>query len=216
MYSAGTISCADDCGVVDLRVGPGCVRCSRDSGAARRSTEPSCCCAIVASSFGLQFGGFLSVVLTLAGTRIETGGKVWDLSTSVASTRHHERLDPVAGGAAIRGQQYQARQGDASGGRRRKPAARRWGSMSMALIAATFALGEELCGAARCTVRHRIQTGAPPDGHYPRSEGVRGCGGGRHQGASLAHSLGLSLWVRQVLAAGFISTPMRTPLRFRC
>ncbi len=34
-------------------------------------------------SFGLQFGGFLSVVLTLAGTRIETGGKVWDLSTSM-------------------------------------------------------------------------------------------------------------------------------------
>ena len=32
--------------------------------------------------FGLQFGGFLSAVLTLTGLRIETGGEVWDLAAS--------------------------------------------------------------------------------------------------------------------------------------
>ena len=98
-------------------------------------------------SFGMQFGGFLAVVLTLAGLELETGGKVWDLSASnvtlvimSASIVLQVVLQYVVNktrlGKAMRAAAYD------------KPAARLMGINVDSVIALTFALGGGLAGAA--------------------------------------------------------------------
>jgi len=163
--------------------------------------------------FGLQFGGFLSVVLTLVGIEIQTGGKVWDLSASNVSlvimggsillqvvlqyVVNRTRL-----GKAMRAAAYD------------KDAARLMGINVDGVIAATFALGGGLAGAAGVLyataykqVHHLM--GITPGLKAFVAAVVGGIG-------SIPGALVGSLIMGQteVLAAGFISTPMRDAIAF--
>lgn len=163
--------------------------------------------------FGLQFGGFLSVVLTLAGIEIETGGKVWDLSASnitlvimSGSILLQVVLQYVVNrtrlGKAMRAAAYD------------KDAARLMGINVDGVIAATFALGGGLAGAAGVLyataykqVHHLM--GITP-GLKAFVAAVVG-GIGSIPGAFVGS---LIMGQTEVLAAGFISTPMRDAIAF--
>jgi len=163
--------------------------------------------------FGLQFGGFMSVVLTLVGIEIQTGGKVWDLSASNVtlvimggSILLQVVLQYVVNrtrlGKAMRAAAYD------------KDAARLMGINVDAVIAATFALGGGLAGAAGVLyataykqVHHLM--GITPGLKAFVAAVVGGIG-------SIPGALVGSLIMGQteVLAAGFISTPMRDAIAF--
>jgi len=164
-------------------------------------------------SFGLQFGGFLSVVLTLAGTRIETGGKVWDLSTSnvtlvimSASILLQVVLQFVVNntrlGKAMRAAAYD------------KPAARLMGINVDGVIAATFALGGGLAGAAGVLYATAYKQVHHLMGIIPGLKAFVAAvvgGIGSIPGAFVGS---LIMGQTEVLAAGFISTPMRDAIAF--
>jgi branched-chain amino acid transport system permease protein len=163
--------------------------------------------------FGLQFGGFLAVVLTLTGIEIETGGKVWDLSASNVtlvimsiSILLQVMLQYVVNrtrlGKAMRAAAYD------------KDAAQLMGINVDGVVAATFALGGGLAGAAGVLyataykqVHHLM--GITP-GLKAFVAAVVG-GIGSIPGAFLGS---LIMGQTEVLAAGFISTPMRDAIAF--
>ena len=164
-------------------------------------------------SFGLQFGGFLSVVLTLAGTRIETGGEVWDLSTSnvtlvimSASILLQVVLQFVVNntrlGKAMRAAAYD------------KPAARLMGINVDGVIAATFALGGGLAGAGGVLYATAYKQVHHLMGIIPGLKAFVAAvvgGIGSIPGAFVGS---LIMGQTEVLAAGFISTPMRDAIAF--
>jgi len=163
--------------------------------------------------FGLQFGGFLSLVLTLAGTRIETGGKVWDLSAS--------NITLVIMGASILLQivlQYivnQTRLGKAMrAAAYDKDAARLMGINVDGVIAATFALGGALAGAAGVLYATAYKQVAFLMGITPGLKAFVAAvvgGIGSIPGAFVGS---LIMGQTEVLAAGYISTPMRDAIAF--
>ncbi len=163
--------------------------------------------------FGLQFGGFLGVVLTLAGIQVETGGKAWDLSASNitlvimgASILLQVVLQYVVNntrlGKAMRAAAYD------------KPAARLMGIDVDGVIAATFALGGALAGAGGV-----LYATAYKQVHYLMGiiPGLKAfvaavVGGiGSIPGAFVGS---LIMGQTEVLTAGFISTPMRDAIAF--
>lgn len=163
--------------------------------------------------FGLQFGGFLAVVLTLAGSRIETGGKVWDLSASnimlvimgtsiILQVMLQYIVKQTRLGKAMRATAYD------------KPAARLMGINVDMVIASTFALAGGLAGAAGvlyATAFKQVQylMGITP-GLKAFVAAVVG-GIGSIPGAFLG---ALIMGQTEVLSAGFISTPMRDAVAF--
>jgi len=163
--------------------------------------------------FGLQFGGFLAVVLTLAGVRIETGGKVWDLSVS--------NITLVIMGASILLQvvlQYvvnQTRLGKAMrAAAYDKEAARLMGIDVDGVIAATFALGGGLAGAAGVLYATAYKQVAFLMGITPGLKAFVAAvvgGIGSIPGAFVGS---LIMGQTEVLAAGYISTPMRDAIAF--
>jgi branched-chain amino acid transport system permease protein len=163
--------------------------------------------------FGLQFGGFLSVVLTLAGVRIETGGQVWDLSASnvtlvimAASILLQVVLQYVVNqtrlGKAMRAAAYD------------KDAAQLMGINVDAVIAATFALGGGLAGAAGVLYATAYKQVHHLMGIIPGLKAFVAAvvgGIGSIPGAFVGS---LIMGQTEVLAAGFISTPMRDAIAF--
>jgi len=163
--------------------------------------------------FGLQFGGFLAVVLTLAGVRIETAGRVWDLSVSnvtlvimVASILLQVVLQYVVSstrlGMAMRAAAYD------------KPAARLMGINVDGVIAATFALGGGLAGAAGVLYATAYKQVHHLMGIIPGLKAFVAAvvgGIGSIPGAFVGS---LIMGQTEVLAAGFISTPMRDAIAF--
>jgi len=163
--------------------------------------------------FGLQFGGFFSLVLTLVGTRIETGGKVWDLSAS--------NITLVIMGASILLQvvlQYVVNQTQLGKAMRAaaydKDAARLMGINVDGVIAATFALGGALAGAAGVLYATAYKQVAFLMGFTPGLKAFVAAvvgGIGSIPGALVGS---LIMGQTEVLAAGFISTPMRGAIAF--
>jgi branched-chain amino acid transport system permease protein len=163
--------------------------------------------------FGLQFGGFLGVVLTLAGLQIETGGKVWDLSASnvtlvimSASILLQVLLQYVVSstrlGKAMRAAAYD------------KPAARLMGINVDLVIASTFALGGGLAGAAGVLYATAYKQVHHLMGIIPGLKAFVAAvigGIGSIPGAFVGS---LIMGQTEVLAAGFISTPMRDAIAF--
>jgi branched-chain amino acid transport system permease protein len=163
--------------------------------------------------FGLQFGGFLAVVLTLAGARIETGGKVWDLSASnvtlvimSASILLQVVLQYVVNrtrlGKAMRAAAYD------------KSAARLMGINVDMVIALTFALGGGLAGAAGVLYATAYKQVHHLMGIIPGLKAFVAAvvgGIGSIPGAFVGS---LIMGQTEVLAAGFISTPMRDAIAF--
>lgn len=163
--------------------------------------------------FGLQFGGFLAVVLTLAGSRIETGGKVWDLSASnvtlvimSASILLQVVLQYVVNrtrlGKAMRAAAYD------------KAAARLMGINVDMVIALTFALGGGLAGAAGVLYATAYKQVHHLMGIIPGLKAFVAAvvgGIGSIPGAFVGS---LIMGQTEVLAAGFISTPMRDAIAF--
>ncbi|MBN1874449.1 MAG: branched-chain amino acid ABC transporter permease [Anaerolineae bacterium] len=163
--------------------------------------------------FGMIFGGFMSVVLTLASTRIETGGKVWDLSASnitlvIMSASivllvalqyivNHTKL-----GKAMRAAAYD------------KAAARLMGINVDMVIALTFALGGGLAGAAGVLYATAYKQVHHLMGIIPGLKAFVAAvvgGIGSIPGAVVGS---LIMGQTEVLAAGFISTPMRDAIAF--
>jgi branched-chain amino acid transport system permease protein len=163
--------------------------------------------------FGLQFGGFLGVVLTLAGLEIETGGKIWDLSASnvtlvimSASILLQVVLQYVVNrtrlGKAMRAAAYD------------KPAARLMGINVDLVIASTFALGGGLAGAAGVLYATAYKQVHHLMGIIPGLKAFVAAvvgGIGSIPGAFVGS---LIMGQTEVLAAGFISTPMRDAIAF--
>ena len=163
--------------------------------------------------FGLQFGGFLGVVLTLAGLQIETDGKVWDLSASnvtlvimSASILLQVVLQYVVNstrlGKAMRAAAYD------------KPAARLMGINVDLVIASTFALGGGLAGAAVVLYATAYKQVHHLMGIIPGLKAFVAAvvgGIGSIPGAFVGS---LIMGQTEVLAAGFISTPMRDAIAF--
>jgi len=163
--------------------------------------------------FGLQFGGFLGVVLTLAGLQIETDGKVWDLSASnvtlvimSASILLQVVLQYVVNstrlGKAMRAAAYD------------KPAARLMGINVDLVIASTFALGGGLAGAAGVLYATAYKQVHHLMGIIPGLKAFVAAvvgGIGSIPGAFVGS---LIMGQTEVLAAGFISTPMRDAIAF--
>jgi branched-chain amino acid transport system permease protein len=163
--------------------------------------------------FGLQFGGFLGVVLTLAGLQIETGGKVWDLSASnvtlvimSASILLQVVLQYVVNstrlGKAMRAAAYD------------KSAARLMGINVDLVIASTFALGGGLAGAAGVLYATAYKQVHHLMGIIPGLKAFVAAvvgGIGSIPGAFVGS---LIMGQTEVLAAGFISTPMRDAIAF--
>jgi branched-chain amino acid transport system permease protein len=163
--------------------------------------------------FGLQFGGFLGVVLTLAGLEIETGGKVWDLSASnvtlvimSASILLQVVLQYVVNrtrlGKAMRAAAYD------------KSAARLMGINVDLVIASTFALGGGLAGAAGVLYATAYKQVHHLMGIIPGLKAFVAAvvgGIGSIPGAFVGS---LIMGQTEVLAAGFISTPMRDAIAF--
>lgn len=164
-------------------------------------------------SFGLQFGGFFAVVLTLVGITIKTGGKVWDLSTSNvtlvimgASILLQVVLQYVVNrtrlGKAMRASAYD------------KPAARLMGINVDGVIAATFALGGGLAGAAGVLYATAYKQIHHLMGIIPGMKAFVAAvvgGIGSIPGAFVGS---LIMGQAEVLSAGFISTPMRDAIAF--
>jgi len=163
--------------------------------------------------FGLLFGGFMSVVLTLAGSHIETQGKVWDLSVSNitlvimgASIVLQVLLQYVVNrtrlGKAMRAAAYD------------KPAARLMGINVDGVIALTFALGGGLAGAAGVLYATAYKQVHHLMGIIPGLKAFVAAvvgGIGSIPGAVVGS---LIMGQTEVLAAGFISTPMRDAIAF--
>lgn len=163
--------------------------------------------------FGMLFGGFMAVVLTLAGTRIETGGQVWDLAVSnimlvimgtsiVLQVILQYIVKETRLGKAMRAVAYD------------KPASRLMGINVDMVIASTFALAGGLAGAAGvlyATAFKQVQylMGIIP-GLKAFVAAVVG-GIGSIPGAFLG---ALIMGQTEVLSAGFISTPMRDAVAF--
>ncbi len=164
-------------------------------------------------SFGLQFGGFLAAVLTLAGIRIETGGRVWDLSASnvtlvimgasiVLQVVLQYVVNSTRLGKAMRAAAYD------------KPAARLMGINVDGVIAATFALGGGLAGAAGVLYATAYRQVHHLMGIIPGLKAFVAAvigGIGSIPGAFVGS---LIMGQAEVLAAGFISTPMRDAISF--
>lgn len=163
--------------------------------------------------FGLQFGGFLGVVLTLVGIRVETGGEAWNLSASnvtlvimAASILLQVVLQYVVNqtrlGKAMRAAAYD------------KDAARLMGINVDAVIAATFALGGGLAGAAGVLYATAYKQVHHLMGIIPGLKAFVAAvvgGIGSIPGAFVGS---LIMGQTEVLAAGFISTPMRDAIAF--
>jgi branched-chain amino acid transport system permease protein len=163
--------------------------------------------------FGLLFGGFLSVVLTLTGIRIEVGGKLWDLSASnimlvimTGSIVLQVLLQYVVSrtrlGKAMRAAAYD------------KPAARLMGINVDMVITATFALGGGLAGAAGVLYATYSKQVHHLMGIFPGLKAFVAAvvgGIGSIPGAFVGS---LIMGQTEVLAAGFISTPMRDAIAF--
>jgi branched-chain amino acid transport system permease protein len=164
-------------------------------------------------SFGLQFGGFLAVILTLVGVEITTGGQVWDLTASnvtliimSASIVLQVMLQWVVGstrlGKAMRASAYD------------KPAARLMGINVDNVIAATFALGGGLAGAAGVLYATAYKQVHHLMGIIPGLKAFVAAvvgGIGSIPGAFVGS---LIMGQTEVLTAGFISTPMRDAIAF--
>lgn len=164
-------------------------------------------------SFGLQFGGFLAVILTLVGIEIKSGGQVWDLSASnvtllimSASILLQVVLQWVVNstrlGKAMRASAYD------------KPAARLMGIDVDGVIAATFALGGGLAGAAGVLYATAYRQVHHLMGIIPGLKAFVAAvvgGIGSIPGAFVGS---LIMGQTEVLTAGFISTPMRDAIAF--
>ncbi|MDF1513952.1 MAG: branched-chain amino acid ABC transporter permease [Anaerolineae bacterium] len=164
-------------------------------------------------SLVMQLGGFLAVVLTLTGIQFETNDKVWDLSVSNISliimggsillqVVLQYIVNKTRLGKAMRAAAYD------------KPAARLMGINVDSVIALTFALGGGLAGAAGvlyATAYRQINylMGIIP-GLKAFVAAVVG-GIGSIPGAFVGS---LIMGQTEVLAAGFISTPMRDAIAF--
>ncbi len=162
---------------------------------------------------GLMLGGFLAFVLTLAGSSIEVGGQVWDLSISnvmlvimVGSILLQVGLQYVVSqtrlGKAMRATAYD------------KQAARLMGINVDAVIAATFALGGGLAGAAGVLYATAFKQVHHLMGIIPGLKAFVAAvvgGIGSIPGAFVGS---LIMGQTEVLAAGFISTPMRDAIAF--
>ncbi len=163
--------------------------------------------------FGLLLGGFISAVLTLAGLRVETNGKVWDLSTSnvtmvimCASIVLQVLLQFVVNrtklGKAMRAAAYD------------KPAARLMGINVDGVITLTFALGGGLAGAAGVLYATAYKQVHHLMGIIPGLKAFVAAvigGIGSIPGAVVGS---LIMGQTEVLAAGYISTPMRDAIVF--
>jgi branched-chain amino acid transport system permease protein len=163
--------------------------------------------------FGLLFFGFITVVVTLTGVRIETGGKVWDLTASnvtlvvmggsiVLQVLLSYVVSRTRLGKAMRAAAYD------------KAVARLMGINVDGVITATFALGGGLAGAAGvlyATVFPQVHhlMGIIP-GLKAFVAAVIG-GIGSIPGAFVGS---LIMGQTEMLTAGFISTPMRDAVAF--
>ena len=163
--------------------------------------------------FGMLFGGFLAVVLTLAGVKIEVGGRVWDLSASNV-------MLVIMGSSIILqvGLQYIVTQTKLGKAMRAaaydKPAARLMGINVDYVIASTFALGGGLAGAAGVLYATAFKQVHHLMGIIPGLKAFVAAvigGIGSIPGAFVG---GLIMGETEVLAAGFISTPMRDAIAF--
>ncbi|MBN2389491.1 MAG: branched-chain amino acid ABC transporter permease [Anaerolineae bacterium] len=163
--------------------------------------------------FGLLFFGFMAAVLTLTGVKIQTGGKVWDLSASNVTlvimggsillqvllqyVVSHTRL-----GKAMRAAAYD------------KAVARLMGINVDGVITATFALGGGLAGAAGVLYATAFKQVHHLMGIIPGLKAFVAAvigGIGSIPGAFVGS---LIMGQAEVLAAGFISTPMRDAVAF--
>jgi branched-chain amino acid transport system permease protein len=163
--------------------------------------------------FGLLFFGFMAAVLTLTGAKIETGGKVWDLSVSNvmlvimgASILLQVLLQYVVShtriGKAMRAAAYD------------KAVARLMGINVDGVITATFALGGGLAGAAGVLYATAFKQVHHLMGIIPGLKAFVAAvvgGIGSIPGAFVGS---LIMGQTEVLAAGFISTPMRDAVAF--
>lgn len=163
--------------------------------------------------FGLLFFGFMAVVLTLTGARIQTGGKVWDLSASNvtlvimgSSILLQVILQYIVSrtrlGKAMRAAAYD------------KAVARLMGIDVDGVITATFALGGGLAGAAGVLYATAFKQVHHLMGIIPGLKAFVAAvvgGIGSIPGAFVGS---LIMGQTEVLAAGFISTPMRDAVAF--
>lgn len=163
--------------------------------------------------FGLLFFGFVAVILTLTGVKIVTGGKVWDLSVSNvmlvimgASILLQVLLQYVVSrtriGKAMRAAAYD------------KAVARLMGINVDGVITATFALGGGLAGAAGVLYATAFKQVHHLMGIIPGLKAFVAAvigGIGSIPGAFVGS---LIMGQAEVLAAGFISTPMRDAVSF--
>ncbi|MDY0018515.1 MAG: branched-chain amino acid ABC transporter permease [Anaerolineae bacterium] len=163
--------------------------------------------------FGVMLGGFAAVVLTLAGVKITTNGKIWDLSVSnvmlvimASSILLQVALQYVVNrtilGKAMRASAYD------------KPAARLMGVNVNNVITATFALGGGLAGAAGVLYATSFKQVHHLMGIIPGLKAFVAAvvgGIGSIPGALVGS---LIMGQAEVLAAGFISTPMRDAISF--
>jgi len=163
--------------------------------------------------FGMLFGGFLAVVTTLAGSKIETGGKAWDLSAS--------NIMFVIMGASIVLQvilQYIVKQTRLGKAMRAtaydKSASRLMGINVDMVIASTFALAGGLAGAAGVLYATAFKQVHYLMGIIPGLKAFVAAvvgGIGSIPGAFVGS---LIMGQTEVLSAGFISTPMRDAIAF--
>lgn len=163
--------------------------------------------------FGLLFFGFMTVVLTLTGVRIETGGKLWDLSASnvtlvimggsiVLQVLLQYVVSRTRLGKAMRAAAYD------------KAVARLMGINVDGVITATFALGGGLAGAGGVLYATAFRQVHHLMGIIPGLKAFVAAvigGIGSIPGAFVGS---LIMGQAEVLAAGFISTPMRDAVAF--
>ncbi|MEA3307959.1 MAG: branched-chain amino acid ABC transporter permease [Chloroflexota bacterium] len=162
---------------------------------------------------GLLLGGFFSTVLTLVGVQIETGGEIWDLSASnvtlvimgssiILQVILQYVVNRTKLGKAMRAAAYD------------KDAARLMGINVDGVIAATFALGGGLAGAGGVLYATAFKQVHHLMGVIPGLKAFVAAvvgGIGSIPGALLGS---LIMGQTEVLAAGFISTPMRDAISF--
>ncbi len=163
--------------------------------------------------FGLLLGGFLAAVLTLTGIKIETGGKVWDLSASnvmlvimggsiILQVILQYIVSRTRLGKAMRAAAYD------------KQAARLMGINVDGVITATFAIGAGLAGAAGVLYATAFKQVHHLMGIIPGLKAFVAAvvgGIGSIPGAFVGS---LIMGQTEVLAAAFISTPMRDAIAF--
>lgn len=163
--------------------------------------------------FGLLLGGFLAAVLTLVGTAPMLGGEEWDLTVSnitvvimISSILLQVVLQYIVQrtrmGKAMRAAAYD------------KPTARLMGINVDGVIAATFALGGGLAGAAGVLYATAYKQVHHLMGIMPGLKAFVAAvigGIGSVPGALVG---ALIMGQTEVLSAGFISTPMRDAIAF--